>query len=117
MFWPFRKQTEKALNQTIVRHQSETRHAKALGPVGSDRVACVIAVLLDQPFWDYAIDQTSALENAIYTASFAGFMQPFDREEEELIAFLSKRFAGKKIATFAWGLYTDILREQEREYA
>ncbi len=117
MFWPFRRQTENALNQTIVRNQSETRHAKALGPVGSDRIACVIAVLLDQPYWDYAIDQQSALENAVFTASFAGFMQPFDHEEEELIKFLSTRFAGRKISTFAWGLYTDLLREQERESA
>lgn len=117
MFWPFKKPIENALNQTIVRNQSGTRHAKALGPVRSGRIACVIAVLLDQPHWDYAINQQSALENAIYTASFAGYIKPFDQEEEELIRFLSTRFAGRKIATFAWGLYSDLLREEERKSA
>ncbi len=114
-FWSRKSPDDRALSQSIVKQQRATRQAcKGVAQTSgmSDRLATVIALLQDQPDWDYAMTQTTAREAALYAASFIGFEAPFDAEEDALLTYLSEHFAGRKIATFAWGLYADQLREQ-----
>lgn len=104
---PIKPETSKVLEHSIVHMQDTTRHTKAFGMSPDSGVTCVIALLLDQPEWDYAIDQESAFENALFAAAKFGIKRPFDEDQKELFAFLEARFAGQQIANFAWGLYTD----------
>jgi len=110
-FWSRKNRADLALSQSIVKQQKATRAARA-GTAGlTDRVATVIALLQDQPDWDYAINQSTARHTSLDAANFIGFHSPFDAEETSLLDYLSDHFAGRKIATFAWGLYADQLRE------
>lgn len=111
-FWN-RKNPDPQLSQSVVKQQQATRSARAVPSDLSDRVATVIALLQDQPDWDYAISQSSAKTSALAAAEFIGFQSPFDDEENSLLDYLSEHFAGRKIATFAWGLYADQLRHAE----
>ena len=112
MFGWFKK-ANPALTQDIVRYQQATRHARAGTLGGSDRLSCVFALVLDQPEWDYARDRQSAESAATEAAEFIGFIAPFDKEEKAIMDFLVGRFAGRKIATFAWSIYADQLRDAE----
>jgi len=115
MLW-FKKKNEK-LSQSIVQKQMSTRGAKVMSESFSDRLSAVIGLLRDQPQWDLAIDQNSAKDNALYAAAYMGFSKPFSPEEQQLIKFLSDHFAGRKISTFAWGLYADQLQTENLQYA
>ena len=108
-FWN-RKNRSEPLNQDIVRQLRGTRRARINDAQVSDRVACVIAILQDQPEWDHALDHKSAHEAALYAANYMGFIQPYDEEEKSLFKYLKEHYAGRKIATFAWGLYADQLQ-------
>lgn len=112
-FWSRKNRRETVLNQDIVKQLKGTRQARISEAGMSDRVACVIAILQDQPEWDYALDPSSAREAAIYAANYMGFTQPHDAEETALFDYLTQHYAGRKIATFAWGLYADQLRAEE----
>lgn len=111
-FWN-RKNRTRTLTQDVVKQLRSTRQSRVNRPMVSDRIACVIAVLQDQPEWDYAINQKAAHEAALYAANYMGFIQPYDAEEKALFDYLSAHFAGRKISTFAWGLYADQLRGDE----
>jgi len=82
-------------------------------PESTDRLASVIALLLDQPDWDYAIDKDASLKSALYAAGYMGIYQPYSREAQQLVDYLTGHFAGQKIAMFAFGLYADLLKEPE----
>lgn len=109
-FWS-RKSRDPHLSQSVVKQQQATRAARAGISGVTNRIATVIALLQDQPDWDYAINQSSARKTALEAAEFIGFMAPFDAEEDSLLNYLTEHFAGRKIATFAWGLYADQLRD------
>ncbi len=111
-FWS-QKNRDKNLSQEIVKQQRDTRGARLNQVYVSDRVACVIAILQDQPEWDYAISKSAAREAAIYAANYSGFIQPHDAEETAIFEYLTEHYAGRKIAMFAWGLYADQLRTEE----
>lgn len=114
-FWSRKSEAIAALNQNFVKQQRANRQARkglSRDQNISSRLSAVIALLQDQPDWDYALSQESAREAAHYAAAFMGFEAPFDSEEEALLGYLSEHFAGRKIATFAWGLYADQLRDQ-----
>lgn len=68
----------------------------------------VVNILNDQPGWDQALNTEKALENAVHSASYYGVMQPFNADEQNLINYLSKHLSGRHIATYAWGVYTDV---------
>ncbi len=110
----FRKsKPETVLTDGIVRNLQNTRQARIAVPESSGRIACVIALLQDQPVWDYAIDKESAQNAAIYASNYMGFLKPYDAEEQQLLDYLTEHFAGRKMAMFAFGLYADLLREAE----
>ena len=110
----FRKgKPETVLNQGIVKYQQNTRQARIGNTDSSDHITCVIALLQDQPDWDYALDKESALNGAVYASNYMGFFKPYDSEEQNLIHYLTERFAGRKISMFAFGLYADQLRKEE----
>lgn len=109
-FWN-RKNRDPHLSQSVVKQQQATRSARAGLSSVSDRVATVIALLQDQPDWDFSINQSTSRQTALDAAAFIGFHTPFDDEETSLLDYLSEHFAGRKIATFAWGLYADQLRD------
>jgi len=106
-----------ALEHGTVNMQRGTRHSKAFDLNSDSAVSNVISLLLDQPEWDYAIDQESAFENALFAAANFGVKRPFSDEQKDLFGFLENRFAGKKMAVFAWGLYADHLKEQRKKSA
>lgn len=112
-FWNRKTREDRVLSHDIIRQQRDTRSAR--GPVSgvSNKVAMVIALLQDQPDWDYAMTEGSAHQAAIHAAAFIGFEAPFDTEETAILDYLTAHFAGRKIATFAWGLYADQLRAAE----
>lgn len=111
-FWSRKNRQDLSLSQSIVKQQQATRSARGGAASLSDRIAVVIALLQDQPDWDYAISQSSARQTALDAAAFIGFQTPFGAEEKSLHDYLSEHFAGRKIATFAWGLYADQLRDE-----
>ena len=110
-FWS-RKKTPVPLTQSREAALRATRHSRSVDIGSSDRLACVIALLQDQPEWDYALDQEAAREAAHYGAAFIGFHEPYDAEEKAIFDFLISHFAGRKISTFAWGLYADQLQAE-----
>ena len=73
-----------------------------------DRAQCVIAIVQDQPDWDYSLDNRSAEDNSFYGASFFAYRTPYTPEQEKLHNYLVKNLAGRRIATYAWGVYADI---------
>lgn len=111
-FWN-RKIRNETLNQEIVKKHRATRQSRLNQAAVSDRIACVIAILQDQPEWDYVLNQSAARDAAIYAANYMGFTLPYDAEETALFDYLSEHYAGRKIAVFAWGLYADQLRSEE----
>lgn len=112
-FWSRKNRAARALSQDIVRQQQATRSARMAIIGVSDRVAMVIALLQDQPHWDYAINESSARQSALDAAAYIGFQAPYDEEETAILTYLTEHFAGRKISTFAWGLYADQLRAAE----
>lgn len=74
-----------------------------------DRASCIIAIVQDQPDWDYAMDNHKASENAIYAAAYYGIVGPFSDEQTKLHQFLIDNLAGRQIAIYAWGVYKDIV--------
>lgn len=73
---------------------------------------CVIAIVDDQPDWDYSLDENYARENAISGAAYYNIAQPFSPDEQSLFEFLIRSLAGRKIAIYAWGVYVDINGEK-----
>ncbi len=72
------------------------------------RVLCAIAIVEDQPDWDFALDSEKSFDAVIKAASFYGYNAPFTPEQKVLRDFLVKNIAGRKIAMYAWGVYADI---------
>ena len=118
---PAEVKTPAKLAHLVVQTQSDTRHARSFvakfenNP--SSPIACVISLLLDQPEWDYAIDQESAFENALFAAARFGIKRPFNDDQKELFGFLESNFAGQQMAVYAWGLYADQISADEKKSA
>ncbi len=72
------------------------------------RANCVIAIVEDQPDWDFALDNEKALDNALGAAIYYGYERPFTPEQQALCDFLVNSLGGQKITMYAWGVYADI---------
>ena len=77
------------------------------------RAVVVIAIVDDQPDWDYALNNEKSLEYVDAAAAYFGITEPFNREQKALRDFLVTNLAGQKIAMYAWGVYVDICGDED----
>jgi hypothetical protein len=79
------------------------------------RAVVVMAIVDDQPDWDYALNNEKSLEYVHAAAAYFGITEPFSREQKALRDFLVSNLAGRKIAMYAWGVYVDICGDQNED--
>lgn len=75
------------------------------------RVRSVIAIVDDQPDWDYALDSEKSFYAVMDAMAHFGYEEPLSKEHKLLRDFLIQNIAGRKIAMYAWGVYADICGE------
>lgn len=79
------------------------------------RAVVVMAIVDDQPDWDYALTNKKSMEYVDEAAAYFGITEPFNREQKALRNFLVDNLAGRKISMYAWGVYVDICGEQKSD--
>ena len=79
------------------------------------RAMVVIAIVDDQPDWDYALNNEKSLDYVHAAAAYFGITEPFSREQKALRDFLVSNLAGRKISMYAWGVYVDIRGNQNED--
>lgn len=76
---------------------------------GFERIDHVRFMIEDQPEWDYCFEKKAAIESIGRAAKRFGFGPNFGEEERVLCRLLYQLNAGPSIATYAWGLYHDLM--------
>ena len=79
------------------------------------RAVVVMAIVDDQPDWDYALNNKTSLQYVHAAAAYFGITEPFSQEQKALRDFLVANLAGRKIAMYAWGVYVDICGDQNED--
>lgn len=70
----------------------------------------------DQSEWDYCHDAAAKKANNLQAAQKFGFGPNFSPEEAALRRVLFKLNAGPHIMTYAWGLYSDIMKSENKSH-